>query len=108
MNLVRLYAKMGLHMYNLLQGTHLKLLFVKKYNKSESAHEEEYQRFDLTCSLARFKGKTNGGESEEEEVCYWGKYEEDNMLGDNDLSEFMPELPFEDPFKDDTNGFYMV
>ncbi|XP_024006420.1 UPF0725 protein At1g02770-like [Eutrema salsugineum] len=31
--IVRLYAKMGLHRYNMLQGTNLQLYSVEKYNK---------------------------------------------------------------------------
>lgn len=78
---------MGLHRYNLLQGKDLQLLHqVKKYNKSVTAgcvvstyyitcrakdpaprgtvrtfqavvREGQYNRFVLTCSVARFKGK---------------------------------------------------
>uniref|UniRef100_A0A1J3HGC5 UPF0725 protein n=2 Tax=Noccaea caerulescens TaxID=107243 RepID=A0A1J3HGC5_NOCCA len=77
--LIVLYARMGLHRYNMLQGTNLELISVKKYNKSTwsaaclyyitleamdpatnspltfqtKVQELKYGQMDLTCGIAR-------------------------------------------------------
>ncbi|CAA7042188.1 unnamed protein product [Microthlaspi erraticum] len=127
-DLVLLYAKMGIHCYNLLHGKELQLIRVKKYNKSvgggcvissyymtcESKDpaatrgsvrtfqavvcEDSYNRFYLTCSVARLVGNGNG-EKHKKTVRGYGA-----------LTSLMPKLPAEDPFKEDdtiTSRFYV-
>ncbi|KAJ0248838.1 hypothetical protein HA466_0158820 [Hirschfeldia incana] len=119
--LALLYAMMGLHRYNLLQGKNLQLSRVKKYNKTSCTHidtyyitleaedpdcgslqifqtevnERRYRKFALACPVARVLGETKktitGGDIKLE---YRPK---------------LPELPEEDPFVEDgTNRFYLL
>ncbi|ESQ31462.1 hypothetical protein EUTSA_v10004573mg [Eutrema salsugineum] len=103
---VLLYAKMGLHRYNLLQGTKFQLIRVKKYILSIGSpvgsyyitlyaiaagsslqtfqtrvSEEEGGKFILTCKIARIQGET----SHSKRVMYMG----------TSLPEWPPENPFE-------------
>ncbi|KAG2263664.1 hypothetical protein Bca52824_070743, partial [Brassica carinata] len=117
-DLALLYARMGLHRYNLLQGKNLQLSSVKKYNKTSckpiasyyitleaedpdisgslqtfqtKVSERRCRKFDLKCTVARFLGET--------------KKTIDIKIDDHPL----PELPQEDPFVEDgTNRFYLL
>ncbi|CAH8355057.1 unnamed protein product [Eruca vesicaria subsp. sativa] len=119
-DLALLYARMGLHRYNLLQGTKLQLSRVKKYNRTRMCpiqsyymtleaeddcgslqtfqtkiSEKEYRTFNLECTVARLLGEktitVDGGDEDDED---------DPKL---------PELPRENPFVEDgTNRFRLL
>ncbi|WZZ29794.1 hypothetical protein YC2023_013195 [Brassica napus] len=109
--LVRLYAKMGLHRYNLLQGTKFKLKCVRKYIETmgtaarsyymtldaidtaaagsssslqtfqTKVSEEACGLFILLCDIARIRGES--------------KSDEETMGVDRSMPEWPPENPFE-------------
>ncbi|EOA21081.1 hypothetical protein CARUB_v10001419mg [Capsella rubella] len=129
--LVPLYAKLGLHRYNLLKGKDLKISSVEKYTKSTGSAastycitfqaldlkassssgllqfitfrarvcELDYGQFILLCSVAMPLGETRVND---------GGYKTTNVLNNKVLRQFMPELPSEDPFNDDTGRFYVL
>ncbi|CAH8356339.1 unnamed protein product [Eruca vesicaria subsp. sativa] len=105
---VRLYAKMGLHRYNLLQGTKFKLKGVRKYIETLGSPAATYyitlyaidqaggsscqtfqiqvsqmgcNQFMLTCDIARIRGECKSAKQ--------------TMLLDIRLPEWPPENPFE-------------
>ncbi|KAJ0247826.1 hypothetical protein HA466_0162320 [Hirschfeldia incana] len=117
-DLALLYARMGLHRYNLFQGKKLQLSRVKKYNKTSCTPINSYYitlvaedpdcgslqtfqtkvreisscKFDLKCTVARLLGETK-------------KTIDDEIDDDHPL----PELPQEDPFVvDGTNRFNLL
>ncbi|KAF8102018.1 hypothetical protein N665_0201s0309 [Sinapis alba] len=118
-DLVLLYARMGLHRYNFLQGKRLQLSSVKKYNKPSCSHIDTYyitlvaedpdisgslqtfqtkvteqrcRKFDLKCSITRPLGETK----------------KTITGGDRlDTSPKVLELPQENPFGG-TNRFYLL
>lgn len=109
--LVTLYAKMGLHRYNLLQGTKFQLKHVKKYIVTTGSAAPSYYitsvaiddtagggssslqtfqtqvsqesrgQFILTCDIARIRGETRN--------------DKESMIIDIDLPEWPAENPFE-------------
>ncbi|XP_002870599.2 LOW QUALITY PROTEIN: UPF0725 protein At3g57210 [Arabidopsis lyrata subsp. lyrata] len=118
--LVRLYARMGLHRYNLLQGKNLQLNRVKKYNMSTHSAacnyyitlvamdparskllnfqtkvgEERFGKFILTSDIARPRGEnTEDGSLITEHYFY--------------VKGSLPTCPPEDLFQN-SNRFYVV
>ncbi|KAJ0257816.1 hypothetical protein HA466_0086190 [Hirschfeldia incana] len=115
--LLLLYAKLGLHRYNLLQGKNLQLSSVKKYNRSMGSAASSYyitlvaidpatqllQTFQarvgelrfgelvLDCSIARPLGETH--------ICGIKKSSEWPPKPVEDLLHTFPEWPRKNPFK---------
>ncbi|KAG7598392.1 Protein MS5, partial [Arabidopsis suecica] len=109
--LVILYARLGLHRYNLLQGKNLELSSVKKYNKSShsaassyhitldaialqpfetTVYEISYGKLALTCRIARPLGETT---IDEIKRCSSSLYK--NFSPIDTMPEWPPENPFE-------------
>ncbi|KFK42544.1 hypothetical protein AALP_AA1G008400 [Arabis alpina] len=122
--LVLLYARLGLHRYNLLHGKNFQLIRVKKYNKTfggastyyitleaedpaipaslqtfqARVNENQYRTLLLNCSIARPLGETKKTNKKSLfSETFGGKF----------LHQLMPELPSENPFKN-TNRFYVL
>lgn len=121
-DLVILYARMGLHRYNFLQGKKLQLSCVKKYTKPSVSHinnycitleaedpdmcgspqtfqtevsEARFRKFDLQCRIARFLGETNKTIT--------------GMIKHLDKDSKVLEFPQENPFVEDgTNRFRLL
>ncbi|XP_019087705.1 PREDICTED: UPF0725 protein At3g57210-like [Camelina sativa] len=118
--LVRLYARMGLHRYNLLKGTNLQFRHVKKYQRTTGStacsnyyitlvakdpatrkllyfhtkiDEECYCKFILTCDIARPRGTNNT--------------DDDALIAEFYLIGSVPKCPPEDLFQN-SNRFYVV
>ncbi|KFK42524.1 hypothetical protein AALP_AA1G005600 [Arabis alpina] len=127
--LVLLYARLGLHRYNLLQGKNLQLIRVKKYNKTfggcvistfyitlevedpaipaslltfqARVTELGYRRLLLKCGIARPLGETKKKSALKKKPLFG------DMYGDKSRSELMPDFPSENPFEN-TNRFYVL
>ncbi|EOA17157.1 hypothetical protein CARUB_v10005425mg [Capsella rubella] len=117
--LVRLYARMGLHRYNFLQGKNLQFSHVKKYNMTTAAaacsyyitlvakdldsskllyfqtrvNEESFCKLILSCDIARPRGTNTEYGAITEHYCY--------------LKSSVPKCPPEDIFEN-RNRFYLV
>ncbi|XP_010462920.1 PREDICTED: uncharacterized protein At4g17700 [Camelina sativa] len=116
--LVTLYARLGLHRYNLLQGKNLQLSSVMKYNQSThssacpyditleamndlallpfqtTVYETSYGKFAVWCSFARPLGETKRLSSSSSYKNFF-------------LMDTMPEWPPEDPFEH-SDRYYVV
>lgn len=122
-DLVLLYAKFGLHRYNFLEGKDLQLSSVKRYNMTSGAvvfrsyyitleandpandpatlqtfevrvNEQSCNYLILKCSVARLRGETKKSITDT------------HFLYDD--GSLMPELPPDNPFKDNTSRFYVL
>ncbi|CAA7048246.1 unnamed protein product [Microthlaspi erraticum] len=123
---VTLYAKMGLHRYNMIQGTDLKLDRIQKYNKhlhvlpstyyitlvawnpatgtrvpfQTSIHEIKWNVLDVQCRIARLKEKRGTKAKVEKTPGFYHvvvpKWPEDDVLADQNRFYVVPESEWQE------------
>ncbi|KAL1217474.1 hypothetical protein V5N11_004648 [Cardamine amara subsp. amara] len=118
--IVWLYAKMGLHRYNMLEGTNLQLHSVEKYNR-EGASLRMPASYYITCvaedpctgSLVHFQTSSHERNMYELNVrCFVARPQNTGTMGTLSNDKIAPEFNHcsvpKWPSEDDQNKFYVV